>query len=216
MQKKFRSITAARKFAKTTKMKVKQGKVTKLADGTKARWYTLTKGAEEEEVMGTCDGYVASRGVPMARPTKKAISKAQEASKALDRIFAEVDPNLILAGLLGGTATAGGIIPPFTRLMVTMGGSSQDIDMLINALKAGGYGYAGLGGVLPGLFAIYSGYSNKEPTTSGRSRSRAHCSLAVPSRLCSCTKRSRNPELMKTIIGMPAELLKGVGEIVPG
>jgi len=43
MQKKFRSITAARKFAKTTKMKVKKGKATKLADGTKACWYTLTK-----------------------------------------------------------------------------------------------------------------------------------------------------------------------------
>jgi len=49
MQKKFRSITAARKFAKTTKMKVKQGKVTKLADGTKARWYTLTKGPKKKK-----------------------------------------------------------------------------------------------------------------------------------------------------------------------
>jgi len=73
----------------------------------------------------------------MARPTKKAISKAQEASKALDRIFAEVDPNLVLAGLLGGTATAGGVIPPFTRLLTTMGGSSQDINILIQGLQPG-------------------------------------------------------------------------------
>lgn len=43
MQKKFRSRTAALRFAKTTGMKVKQGKACKLADGTKARWYTLTK-----------------------------------------------------------------------------------------------------------------------------------------------------------------------------
>jgi len=43
MQKKFRSITAARAFAKTTKMKVRQGKACKLADGTKAHWFTLTK-----------------------------------------------------------------------------------------------------------------------------------------------------------------------------
>lgn len=151
----------------------------------------------------------------MARPTKKAISKAQEASKALDRIFAEVDPNLILAGLLGGTATAGGIIPPFTRLMVTMGGSSQDIDILINALKAGGYGYAGLGGVLPGLFAIYSGYSNKEPSTGGDPAPGAlFASGALEAMLM--YKAFSNPELMKTIIGMPAELIKGVGEIVPG
>lgn len=43
MRKKFRSLQAAHRFAKTTKMKVKAGTVTKLADGTKARWYTLTK-----------------------------------------------------------------------------------------------------------------------------------------------------------------------------
>jgi len=49
MQKKFRSITAARKFAKTTKNKVRQCKVTKLADGTKARWYTLTKGPKKKK-----------------------------------------------------------------------------------------------------------------------------------------------------------------------
>ena len=48
MRKKFRSITAARKFAKTTGMKVKQGAVARLADGTKARWYTLTKGKKKK------------------------------------------------------------------------------------------------------------------------------------------------------------------------
>lgn len=43
MQKKFKSMAKARKFAKTTKMKVKQGKACKMADGTKGRWFTLTK-----------------------------------------------------------------------------------------------------------------------------------------------------------------------------
>ena len=48
MQKKFRSRTAALRFAKTTKMKVKQGTACKLKDGTKARWYTLTKGPKKK------------------------------------------------------------------------------------------------------------------------------------------------------------------------
>lgn len=43
MQKKFRSETAARRFAKTTHMKLKKGKKTKLADGTPANWFTLLK-----------------------------------------------------------------------------------------------------------------------------------------------------------------------------
>jgi len=152
----------------------------------------------------------------MARPTKKAISKAQEASKALDRIFAEVDPNLVLAGLLGGTATAGGIVPPFTRLLVTMGGSSQDIDILINAVKAGGYGYGGLGGVLPGLFAIYSGYSQKDGTTPSGDPGPGALFASGALEAMLMYKAFSNPEVMKAVIGMPAELLKGIGEIVPG
>jgi hypothetical protein len=43
MQKKFRSDAAAKKYAAVTHMKVKRGKPCKLADGTKAHWYTLTK-----------------------------------------------------------------------------------------------------------------------------------------------------------------------------
>jgi len=43
MQKKFKSMVTARKFAKTTKMTVKQGKGCKMADGSKGHWFTLTK-----------------------------------------------------------------------------------------------------------------------------------------------------------------------------
>jgi len=43
MQRKFRSSTAAAKVAKVLGMKVKAGKACKLADGTKAKWYTFTK-----------------------------------------------------------------------------------------------------------------------------------------------------------------------------
>jgi len=152
----------------------------------------------------------------MARPTKKAISKAQEASKALDRIFAEVDPNLVLAGLLGGTATAGGVIPPFTRLLTTMGGSSQDINLLIQGLQAAQYGYSSLSGVLPGLFAIYSGYKAQDGSTPAPDPTTAALFASGALEAMLMYKAFSNPELMKTIIGMPAELIKGVGEFVPG
>lgn len=42
MRKKFKSMTAARAFVRTTGGKVKAGPACKLADGTKARWYTLS------------------------------------------------------------------------------------------------------------------------------------------------------------------------------
>jgi len=43
MQKKFKSLATARKFAKTTHMKVKAGKACKMADGSKGHWFTMTK-----------------------------------------------------------------------------------------------------------------------------------------------------------------------------
>jgi len=48
MRKKFRSIAKARKFAKTTKMKVKRGPKCKMSDGTKGNWFTLTKGKKKK------------------------------------------------------------------------------------------------------------------------------------------------------------------------
>jgi len=42
-RKKFRSAEKARRFASTTKHIAHKGKATKLADGTKANWYTFTK-----------------------------------------------------------------------------------------------------------------------------------------------------------------------------
>ena len=47
MQKKFKSRINAVRFAGVTGMKVKQGKVCKMADGSKGRWYTLTKGGKK-------------------------------------------------------------------------------------------------------------------------------------------------------------------------
>jgi len=151
----------------------------------------------------------------MARPTKKAISKAQEASKALDRIFAEVDPNLILAGLLGGTATAGGIIPPFTRLMMVMGDSGDDFKILFDAAKAAQFGYSGLGGVLPGLFAIYSGYTSQDGSgTKDPGPAALFASGALEAMLM--YKAFSSPGLLEAVVKAPAEIIKGVGEIVPG
>lgn len=57
---------------------------------------------------------------------RKAKSKAvEEGSKALDRIFQEVDPQAILAASLGGTAAYYGITPPLTRILMATSGNSD-------------------------------------------------------------------------------------------
>lgn len=43
----------------------------------------------------------------------------QTKAEAIDKIFEEVDPEVILAALLGAVAAHGGITPPLTRILMT-------------------------------------------------------------------------------------------------
>jgi len=149
----------------------------------------------------------------MARPTKKAISKAQEASKALDRIFAEVDPNLIIAGFLGGTAAAGGLVPPFTRLLsITNSGSPADYQRLFEIGNVFAYGP---GGIIPGLFRLYLGEQERAGSPVGSEASVAQyalfCSGALEGMLM--YKAFSQPGLLEAVITQPAKI---VDAIVPG
>jgi len=167
----------------------------------------------------------------MARPTKKAISKAQEASKALDRIFAEVDPNLLIAGTLGGLAAYGGIVPPFTRLLMTMTQANgfgteiikEDIDKvkLATVIASGPVGI--LGGAAGTLFGILikqelenGGVSSEvaEKIAADISTTALFASGALEAMLM--FKAFSSPGLLEAVVKAPAEMIKGVGEIVPG
>jgi len=52
----------------------------------------------------------------MARP-RKTQERAASATEIWDRIFAEISPEVLLAGALGAIATKGGLTPPLTRMM---------------------------------------------------------------------------------------------------
>jgi len=149
----------------------------------------------------------------MARPTKKAVSKAQEASKALDRIFAEVDPNLIIAGFLGGTAAAGGLVPPFTRLLsITGSGTAGDYQRLFDVASVFGLGP---GGVIPGLFRLYLGEQERagQPVDSSAAVAQyaLFCSGALEGMLM--YKAFSSPGLLEAVVTQPAKI---VDAIVPG
>jgi hypothetical protein len=154
----------------------------------------------------------------MARPSKKAANKAQEASKALDRIFAEVDPQLAAAGLLGGMAAVGGIVPPFTRLLSMLApGTDKDVvsaqDRIIQIL-----GFPGPNGEPPGIIGLLMGGQGGSNATGGPVMSVEAWALFASGALEGMLmfKAFSSPEIMKAVIGMPAEMLKGIGEIVPG
>jgi len=50
----------------------------------------------------------------------KPVSRTQGAVDMVDKLLAEMDPQVLLAGALGAVAVKGGIIPPFTRMLMAM------------------------------------------------------------------------------------------------
>jgi len=53
-------------------------------------------------------------------PRKKAANATQSRAEVIDKIFAQVDPEIVAAGLLGAVAARGGLVPPFTQLLMSM------------------------------------------------------------------------------------------------
>ncbi len=66
----------------------------------------------------------------MAKPVKGIESKAE----ALDRLVAELDPQLLLAGALGAVAVKGGLIPPFTRMLMAISNLGGSVDVALAAI----------------------------------------------------------------------------------
>jgi len=68
----------------------------------------------------------------MAR--KKVVPESK--ADVVNKIFAEVDAEVFLAGMLGATAAAGGLTPPLTRLLQTFNtGMSSDYSAILAALS---------------------------------------------------------------------------------
>jgi hypothetical protein len=53
----------------------------------------------------------------MVRPTTKAKRQAETQGKVLDRVVLGIEPDVLMAGMLGAAAAMGGITPPLTLLL---------------------------------------------------------------------------------------------------
>lgn len=56
-------------------------------------------------------------------PYKSVSAKRDRTIESIDKIFEQVDPEVMLAGALGAAATIGGLTPPFTKMMEAITGS---------------------------------------------------------------------------------------------
>lgn len=150
----------------------------------------------------------------------------------LDKFTTEIDSNMLLCGLLGGLAAYGGIVPPFTRLLMmtssAAGGVSagnlikSDWDkayLAIGALGPGaitGGGFASVFGLLIKDQLQKDGYSqvSAKQKAAEISQNAAFCSGALEAMLM--YKAMSQPGLLEAVVKAPAEMLKGIGQIVPG
>ena len=103
---------------------------------------------------------------------RKATSKAVEAATAIDKVFEQVDVEVLLAGALGAVAARGGIVPPFTRMLMAIGSMSTGTDAIANTLIADYKenkdmymdvfsGLSFVGGLIPGIFGTIFFQSKK-------------------------------------------------------
>jgi len=62
------------------------------------------------------------------RPSKT----AQEASQSFKGVLDRIEPDVLLAGMLGATASLGGVTPPFTLLLRAMGLSANATTAIVS------------------------------------------------------------------------------------
>lgn len=128
-------------------------------------------------------------------------------------ILDKVDPNMILVGALGATATLGGITPPLTKLLMAFGGDGLDADIqkIVGLIEI-----SNPVTLMPGILnLVFGGSSDNTQTTDPRKFGLA-ASGALEAMLMYTL--FQNPEFMKGIMALPSSIigsLKGVTTAIP-
>jgi len=155
----------------------------------------------------------------MARINKKAQKEAEEARSIVDRLLSNLNPGEISIALLGGTASMFGITPPFTRLLMMVSGAAGGDP------KSQEPAFWDAWKVAVPMFAVFDWLIKKpdgsyNPPPDGITKEDIGHAVALFSsgalEAVLMYRAMSNPEVVTTALKMPAELLKGVGEIVPG
>ena len=144
-----------------------------------------------------------------------------EWATVIDKMFSEVNAAELLAGMMGGVAASGGVVPPFTRLLMmfgntsgSMGGSNLNADLVnlwaitTNPVNAGMAFWQLIFGGMTGST------TGTTPTQSEITQAALFASGFMEGMIM--YNVMKNPTVLTTLIQQPAEIAKAIGEIVPG
>lgn len=155
----------------------------------------------------------------MARPSKKAISKAQAQRQVLRQWLDRLPPDVAAAAVLAGTAAMAGFTPPFSRLLIMTAsrteGQKDPVEDVHNFWEILSPGYA----LISWLVGEPDGTSSPPPEANlapdkALKAIGLFCMAALEGAMM--YNAMKNPEVLTTMIKAPAEMLKAVGSIVPG
>jgi len=150
---------------------------------------------------------------------RKIISPAQIQKDALRAWLDKLPPETSAAAILAGTAALAGFTPPFTRLLMMTGAASGSSN------KDYHKDFAHVFEVLSPQFLIINwlfGPSDSSSTSLTPPIPAEQLTYSIGLFAAAALEGAmmynamKNPEVLTTLIKAPAEILKGVGEIVPG
>jgi len=154
----------------------------------------------------------------MARPRKRAYTQAQMQRETLRLWLDKLPPDVAAAAVLAGTAALAGFTPPFTRLLSMTsglsGGEKDPMKDISDFWKVLSPGYAIIDWLVGPEGSEYKppdepGAMDKTLRTVG-----LFCMAALEGAMM--YNAMKNPDVLTTMIKAPAEILKGIGSIVPG
>jgi len=145
---------------------------------------------------------------------KKAVKPTETRAEMLDKLFAQVDAEVLLAGVLGATATLGGITPPLTRLLqaVNENVSSEDFATSMLAITGPGYVYVTTKKAASWIADMITGNDDPAQTVSPEDKRRIY-GLAAAGAMEGMMMMSfmKNREAQKVVV----EAFKGAADLIP-
>lgn len=140
----------------------------------------------------------------MGRPPKYPVETKAD---IIDKLVKEIDPEIILAGMLGGVAAANGVIPPLTRILMAFSDSADGLVADYKKLLIAGTGVGPIYAVLGNMFTDTSS-NDRPPTNTGIAASGALEAMIVMSFV-------KNPEMVKAVVSSMKDVAGGVKGAVP-
>jgi len=142
----------------------------------------------------------------MARP-KKAQTKAETRAELIDKVFEQVDPEVLLAGSLGAIAAAGGITPPLTRMLMAISSNGSGLMDDYKTLLIAGTGIGPVWAVVSHLFSSQDGSDAKPPSNTAMAASGALEAMLMMTLV-------KNPATIEAIGNAAGKATTGLGAIL--